>query len=228
VEGRGLVGLEARGVDGSVLGRISDVITDEESGEVTRVVVQREGGEQTEVPIFDVTLDSEADVAGFHADSSDEVPGDRLGDEEVPQGYAPSRSDAPEDSEHEGQFVTTPQDPAEAVLSEEEEAIEAAEASGWEDEASNPADSGYPRTDRYVDPDTGEEELDPRLEDNETLEDDVEDLLADTDLEVRSVKDGIVELSGAAATREDLDEVVQEIMGLDGALEVDTTDVDVG
>jgi sporulation protein YlmC with PRC-barrel domain len=228
VEARGLVGLEARGVDGSVLGRISDVITDEESGEVTRVVVQREGGEQTEVPIFDVTLDSEADVAGFHADPSDEVPGDRLGDEEVPQGYAPSRSDAPEDSEHEGQFVTTPQGPAEAVLPEEEEAIEAAEASGWEDEASNPADSGYPRTDRYVDPDTGEEELDPRLEDNETLEDDVEDLLADTDLEVRSVKDGIVELSGAAATREDLDEVVQEIMGLDGALEVDTTDVDVG
>jgi sporulation protein YlmC with PRC-barrel domain len=228
VEGRGLVGLEARGGDGSVLGRISDVITDEESGEVTRVVVQREGGEQTEVPIFDVTLDSEADVAGFHADLSDEVPGDRLGDEEVPQGYAPSRPDAPEDSEHEGQFVTTPQDPAEAVLPEEEEAIEAAEASGWEDEASNPADSGYPRTDRYVDPDTGEEELDPRLEDNETLEDDVEDLLADTDLEVRSVKDGIVELSGAAATREDLDEVVQEIMGLDGALEVDTTDVDVG
>jgi sporulation protein YlmC with PRC-barrel domain len=228
VEGRGLVGLEARGVDGSVLGRISDVITDEESGEVTHVMVQREGGEQTEVPIFDVTLDPEADFARFHADPSDEVLGDRLGDEEVPQGYAPSRSNAPEDSEHEGQFVTTPQDPAEAVLPEEEEAIEAAEASGWEDEGSNPADSGYPRTDGYVDPDTGEEELDPRLEDNETLEDDVEDLLADTDLEVRFVKDGIVELSGAAATREDLDEAVQEIMGLDGALEVDTTDVDVG
>ena len=228
MEGRGLVGIEARGVDGSVLGRISDVITDEESSEVTHVVVQREGGEQTEVPIFDVPLDSEADVAGFHADPSDEVPGDRLGDEEVPQDYAPSRSDAPEDSEHEGQFVTTPQDPAEAVLPEEVEAIEAAEASGWEDEGSNPADPGYPRTDGYVDPDTGEEELDPRLEDNETLEDDVEDLLADTDLEVRSVKDGIVELSGAAATRDDLDEAVREIMGLDGALEVDTTDVDVG
>ncbi len=52
--------------------------------------------------------------------------------------------------------------------------------------------------------------------------------LADTGLEVRSAKDGVVELTGAAATREDLDEVIQEIMGLDGVLEVDTTDVDVG
>jgi hypothetical protein len=55
----------------------------------------------------------------------------------------------------------------------------------------------------------------------------VEDLIRDTGLEVRAVKDGVVELTGAAATREDLDEVVQEIMGLDGVLEVDTMDVDV-
>ena len=89
-------------------------------------------------------------------------------------------------------------------------------------------DSGYPRNDVYIDPDTGEEELDPFLEDSETLEDDVEDLINDTDLEVRSVKDGVVELTGSAATQEDLEEMVQELMGLDGVLDVDTTDVDVG
>jgi hypothetical protein len=208
VDERGLVGLEARAVDGTEIGRISEVITSEESGEVTHVLVEREEGEELEVPISALALDPEADFATFYAD---------------PSGYAPAESDAPEDSEHEGQFVTTPQDPAEAVSPEE-----AAEASGWEDEGSNPADSGYPRNDVYIDPDTGEEELDPRFEDNENLEDDVEDLLADTDLEVRSVKDGIVELFGTAATREDLDELVQEVMGLDGVLEVDTTDVDVG
>ena len=56
----------------------------------------------------------------------------------------------------------------------------------------------------------------------------MEDLINDTDLEVRSVNDGVVELTGSAATQEDLEEMVQEIMGLDGVLDVDTTDVDVG
>jgi len=37
-----------------------------------------------------------------------------------------------------------------------------------------------------------------------------------------------VELTGAAATQEDLEEIVREIMGLDDVLAVDTTDVDVG
>ena len=79
-----------------------------------------------------------------------------------------------------------------------------------------------------MDPETGEEVTDPLMEENEDLEDDVEDLLADTSLEVRSAEDGIVELTGAAATREDLDQVIAELNGLDGVLEVDTTDVDVG
>ena len=226
VEERGLIGLEARGADGTEIGRISEVIVDEESGEVTHVMVELEEGEVLEVPISALTLDPEADFATFHPDPSDEEPGDHLEDEEAPQGYAPSESDAPEDYPHEGQFVTTPQDPDEARSRDEAER-EAAEAGGWEDEGST-SDSGYPRNDVYIDPDTGEEELDPSLEDSETLEDDVEDLIDDTELEVRAVKDGVVELTGAAASHEDLEEIVREIMGLDGVLEVDTADVDVG
>jgi hypothetical protein len=119
-------------------------------------------------------------------------------------------------------LVTESESPAEAQAEDDLEARE-----DWEDETYTP-DSGYPRNDAYVDPETGEAETDPLIKENETLADDVEDLLADTDLEVRSTEDGIVELGGAAATQEDLDEIVQEIMGLDGVLEVDSADVDVG
>jgi sporulation protein YlmC with PRC-barrel domain len=49
LEERGLVGLEARAADGTEIGRISDVITDEESGEVTHVLVEMEEGEEVEV-----------------------------------------------------------------------------------------------------------------------------------------------------------------------------------
>ncbi len=227
MEERGLVGLEARAADGTEIGRISDVIADEESGEVTHVLVEQEEGEELEIPISALTLDPEADFATFHADPSDDEPGDHLGDDERPQGYAPAESDAPDDFEHEGQFVTTPQDPAEAQPPEDV-ARESGEAGSWEDEGSTSPDSGYPRNDVYIDPETGEEELDPSLEDNETLEDDVENLINATDLEVRAVREGVVELTGAAATQEDLEEMVQEIMGLEGVLEVDTTDVDLG
>ena len=226
MEERGLVGIEARGADGMQIGRISEVITDEASGEVTHVLVELEEGEELEVPISALALDPEADFATFHADPSDEEPGDHVEDEERPAGYAPAESDGPDDSEHEGQFVTTPQDPAEAQPPEDV-VRESGEAGGWEDEATTP-DSGYPRNDVYIDPDTGEEEPDPSLEDNETLEDDVEDLINDTELEVRAARDGVVELTGAAATREDLEAMVEEIMGLDGVLDVDVTDVDVG
>ncbi len=225
MEERGLVGLEARTADGAEVGRISEVLEDEESGEVTHVIVER-AEERFEVPITAITLDPDLDFATFHADPSDVEPGDHLGDEEGPQGYAPSQSDVVDDSEHEGQFVTTPTDPDEAI-SPEEAQREASQAGGWEDEASNTPESGYPRNDVYINPETGEEELDPALKENETLEDDVEDLIDGTDLTVRQAKDGVVELTGSAATREDLDEVVREIMGLQGVLEVDTTDVDV-
>lgn len=225
MEERGLVGLEARATDGEILGRISALITDERSGEVTHVIVERGEEKQIEMPISSLTLDPEADFARFHTDPSDEEPGDHLGDAERPQGYAPAQSDAPNDYEHEGQFVTTPQDPDEAQSAEELER-QASEASGYEDEGTNTADSGYPRNDAYINPDTGEEELDPAMKDNETLADDVENLINGTELGVRAAKDGVVELTGRAASQEDLEGRIEEIMGLDGVLEVDTTDVD--
>ena len=220
MEERGLVGLEARTVDGTEVGRIVEVISDEQSGEVTHAVVER-GEQRFEVPISAISLDAGADFATFHADASDDEPGDHVGDREEPEAYAPGESEE-EDSEHEGQFVAEPESPEEAQAKEDLESRE-----DWEDETYTP-DSGYPRNDAYVDPETGEEVTDPLMEENEDLEDDVEDLLADTSLEVRSAEDGVVELTGAAATREDLDQVIAELNGLDGVLEVDTTDVDVG
>jgi len=225
MEERGLVGLEARATDGEILGRISALITDERSGEVTHVIVETGEEKQIEMPISSLTLDPEADFARFQTDPSDEEPGDHLGDAERPQGYAPAQSDAPDDYEHEGQFVTTPQDPDEAQSAEELER-QASEASGYEDEGTNTADSGYPRNDAYINPDTGEEELDPAMKDNETLADDVENLINGTELGVRATKDGVVELTGRAASQEDLEGRIEEIMGLDGVLEVDTMDVD--
>ena len=216
----GLVGLGARDADGGEIGRIVEVISDEESGEVTHVVIEWDE-ERFEAPISSISLDPGADFATFHADRSDDEPGDHVGDAESPEGYAPLASEE-EDYEHEGQLATESQSPAEAQAEEDLEARE-----DWEDETYTP-DSGYPRNDAYVDPEAGEEATDPLIEENETLEDDVKDLVADTDLKVRSAEDGIVELSGAAATQEDLEEIVREIMGLDGVLEVDTTDVDVG
>jgi hypothetical protein len=224
VQERGLIGLEARAADGTEVGRIVDVVSDEESGEVTHVVVETERGEWLEVKITDLSLDPDADFATFEADPSDEEPGDHTGDEVEPEDdYAPDDVDDEDeqDYEHEGQLVTEPEDPEEAQPEEDLEARE-----DWEDESYTP-DSGYPRNDVYVNPDTGEEEIDPLLKENEDVKDDVADLLDGTNLEVRSVKDGGVELAGTAATQEDLEEIVREIMGLDEVLEVDTTDVDV-
>ena len=219
MEERSLVGLEARTAEGEEVGRISEVLTDEESGEVTHVVLER-GDERFEVPVAALSIDEEADFATFHADRSDEEPGDHTGDEENPEEYAPLES-GEEDYRHEGQFTTEPESPEEA------QAPEDLVREDWEDETYTP-DSGYPRNDTYIDPDTGEEETDPLMKDNEGVEDDVADLLDGTELRVRSVKDGVVELTGAAGRQEDLAESVGELMGLDGVLEVDTTDVDVG
>ncbi len=220
---RGLIGLEARAADGTKIGRIAEVVADEESGEVTHVVVETESGERLETPITGLSLDPEADFATFEADSSDEEPGDHKGDEIEPDDdYAPGGVDGEEDYEHEGQLVTAPEDQDEAQSEEDLESRE-----DWEDETYT-ADSGYPRNDVYVDPDTGEEEVDPLLKENEDLTDDVADLLDGTNLVVGSTRDGVVALTGAMATQEDLEDVVREIMGLDEVLEVDTTDVDVG
>ena len=221
---RSLIGLEARAADGSEVGRIADLVEDEESGEVTHVVVETERGEWLEVPIMDLSLDPDADFATFEADASDEEPGDHTGDEAEPDDYyAPDEIDDEdeEDFEHEGQLVTEPEDGHDPSSEEDLEARE-----DWEDHSYTP-DSGYPRNDVYIDPDTGDEEIDPLLEENDDVKDDVEDLLDGTSLEVRSVREGVVELTGTAATQDDLEETVREIMGLDEVLEVDTTDVEV-
>ena len=221
---RSLIGLEARAADGSEVGRIADLVEDEESGEVTHVVVETERGEWLEVPIMDLSLDPDADFATFEADASDEEPGDHTGDEAEPEDYyAPDDIDDEdeEDFEHEGQLVTEPEDGHDPGSEEDLEARE-----DWEDHSYTP-DSGYPRNDVYIDPDTGDEEIDPLLEENDDVKDDVEDLLDSTSLEVRSVREGVVELTGTAATQDDLEETVREIMGLEEVLEVDTTDVEV-
>ena len=222
---RSLIGLEARAADGSEIGRIADVVEDEESDEVTHVVVETESGEWLEVPITDLFLDPDADFAIFEADASDEEPGDHTGDEAEPDHYyAPDDIDDEDekDFEPEGQLVTEPEDGHDPSSEEDLEARE-----DWEDHSYTP-DSGYPRNDVYIDPDTGDEEIDPLLEENDDVKDDVEDLLDSTSLEIRSVREGVVELTGTAATQDDLEETVREIMGLDEVLEVDTTDVDVG
>jgi hypothetical protein len=218
---RSLIGLEARAADDSEVGRIADVVEDEESGEVTHVVVETESGEWLEVPITHLSLDPDADFATFEADASDEEPGDHTGDEAEPEDYYALDDEDEEDFEHEGQLVTEPEDGHDPSSEEDLEARE-----DWEDHSYTP-DSGYPRNDVYIDPDTGDEEIDPLLEENDDVKDDVEDLLDSTSLKVRSVREGVVELTGTAATQDDLEETVREIMGLDEVLEVDTTDVEV-
>jgi sporulation protein YlmC with PRC-barrel domain len=221
---RSLIGLEARVADGTEVGRIVEVVTDEEGGEVTYVIVETEEGEQLEVPITSLSLDPDADFATYQADASDVEPGDHTDDEVEPQGY--SRDDLaeedPEEYEHEGQLVTE-SEYEEAAQTEED--LETRE--DWEDESYTP-DSGYPRNDTYVNPDTGEVEEDPLLSNVESIQHDVAELLDDTNLKVSNVREGVVELTGAASTQEDLDEIVREVMGLDEVLEVDATDVDVG
>jgi len=227
MEDTGLVGLEARAGDGGeVLGRIVQVITDEDSGELTHVLVESENGEQSEVPITQIQLDPEADFATFHADPSDDEPGDHIGDEKTPQGYAPNRPLGPEDRQHEGQFVSTPEDPAEAQGQEELDAA-AAEASGYEDEGTNPTDSGYPRNDAYIDPDTGEDR--ERYTDGAGgVRDDVEAALDGTELRLAAITEGVVELEGQIGSQEDLDILISDITGIEGVVDVDTTDVTVG
>jgi sporulation protein YlmC with PRC-barrel domain len=217
MEERGLVGLEAWAEDGEEVGRISEVVTDEETGEVTHVIVETDE-DRMEVPITALSLDPEADFATFHADPSDEEPGNHLGDTERPKGYAPLRSEV-QDERHEGQLAGSPES------DEEAQAKEDLVREDWEDETHTPTDSGYPRTDAYVDPDTGQERERYPAE-GEDLRGDIEQLLDGTDLGVREVREGVVELEGLATSREDLEEVVAEIMELEEVQEVDTTDVE--
>ena len=225
---RGLVGLEARTADGSeVIGRISEVLTDEDTGEVTHVIVETDDGsaeELLEIPISSVNLDPEADFAAFHADLSDEEPGDHLGDEERPEGYAPNRDVGPEDWPHQGQFVTSPQDES-LAQSPEELDRQADEADGFQDEEFTPFESGYPRNDAYIDPDTGEEREHYPAE-GDDLRTDVEQLLDGTGLRLREIREGVVLLEGSAS-RDDLRDLVGQISDIEEVFDVDSTDVDV-
>ncbi len=220
----GLVGLEARTANGEeVIGRISELIADETTGEVTHVVVETER-ELVQIPITALDLDPEADFATFHADPSDDEPGDHVDDAERPAGYAPNRDVGPEDRLHEGQFVAAPEDEA-AAQSREELDREGDQAGGFEDEGSTPTDSGYPRNDAYIDPDSGQERERYPAE-GEDLRSDIEQLLDGTDLRLREVREGVVELEGSAGSREDLEDLVAQIGELEDVLDVETTDVD--
>jgi hypothetical protein len=230
VDGQGLIGLEARAPDGTVLGRIMEVLTGEDEdgvAVVTHVVVESEG-EYRELPLSSVDVDPEADFGTLQPDAFDEEPGEHEGEEMRPAEYAPNKSFfGPDDSWHEGQFVTTPEDPSEVPPPEDLDR-EAGEASGWQDEGSSTADSGYPRRDVYLDPDTGDEVQDPLMEDNESLKDEVADLLVDTKVVVRQAIDGVVELYGSVETREDLEEIKAELMAHPGVVEIDSDYVEIG
>lgn len=218
---RGLVGVEARDASGEELGRISEIVTDETSGEVTHVIV--EGGEESlEMPISRLTLDPEADFATVSADPSDDEPGDHAGDEIEPEGYSPAEAVGKEDEQHEGQLVADPESPKEA------ESEEDVDREDWEDEATTPADSGYPRTDAYIDPETGEaSESYPEAADAASLEEAVAIALEDTSLQAISVEEGIVELTGKAGA-EELDRAAASIMELEEVFDVDTSGVQTG
>ena len=258
---RGLVGLEARTADGSeVIGRISEVLTDEDTGEVTHVMVETDDGPDEvllEVPISSINLDPEADFATFHADASDVEPGDHIDDidrpkgyapgrvswrsgdpddiEETeapvrpddadrPEGYAPNREVGPEDWPHQGQFVTSPQDES-LAQSPEELDRQADEAGGFQDEEFTPFESGYPRNDAYIDPDTGEERERYPAE-GDDLRTDVEQLLDGTGLHLREIREGLVILEGSAGG-DDLRDLVGQISDIEEVFDVDATDVDV-
>lgn len=226
MEERGLIGIEARDANGEELGRISEVVTDEGSGEVTYVLVQR-AGESLEVPIARLVLDPEADFAMVSADPSDDEPRNHMGDEVEPEGYAPAESGV-DDKRHAGQLVTEPTDPSETPPQEDLDR-ESGEADGWQDEDSTPADLGYPRTDAYIDPETGETtEGYPDAEDAPSLEEAVAVILEDTGLQAVSISDGVVELAGSVAREEELDRIATSIMALEGVFEVDSGAVETG
>ena len=65
MEGESFLGLEVRANDGTDLGRVTDVITDGATGEVTHLVLEWEGVD-AEVPLSAVTLDEDGDFATYY------------------------------------------------------------------------------------------------------------------------------------------------------------------
>jgi sporulation protein YlmC with PRC-barrel domain len=235
VERESFLGLEVRANDGTDLGRVTDVITDGATGKVTHLVLKW-GGVDTEVAVSAVVLDEDGEFATYSPDASDVEPGDHVGDEYKPGdhvgdeykpgGYSPAWEAIPdqEDYERQGQFVHLG-DLDEPPVSPAQEARE-----DWEDESYEP-DSGYPENDAFIDEQTGEET--DAYRDGDDLRADVAEVLDstevydDTGIRLRRIVGKVVVLGGAAASREDLDAVVAEILDLDGVADVDTTDVDV-
>ena len=216
-----LFGLQARAPDGTRFGRITDVFLDAETGEVSYVVAER-GAESFEVPISSISLDQELDFAVFHTDRSDVGPNDHVGDDEEEQAvYIPARWQARE-SAGDGSLYETVEnpDPDGEVVGPAERARE-----DWEDRSFDPG-SGYPRNDVYIDPATGEEEIDPLVRNDEGLADEVDELLSGTGLRARNVAEGSVELEGRATSPEALRRLIAELEGLAGVAEVDATDAD--
>jgi sporulation protein YlmC with PRC-barrel domain len=225
VERENFLGLEVRANDGTDLGRVTDVITNGATGEVTHLVLEW-GGVDTEVAVSAVVLDEDGEFATYSPDASDVEPGDHVGDEYEPGGYSPTRDALPtqEDYERQGQFVhlgdldEPPVSPAQVARED------------WEDESYEP-DSGYPENDAFVDEQTGEET--DAYRDGDDLRADVTEVLDsteiydDTGIRLQRIVGTVVVLGGAVASREDLDAVVAEILDLDGVADVDVTDVDV-
>ena len=219
------LGLEVRTSDGTDLGRVTDVITDRATGEVTHLLL-KSGGVDAEVSVSAVSLDEDGEFATYSPDASDVEPGDHAGDEYKPQGYSPVWEATPDEEEYGrlGQFVHL-EDLDEPPASPAQEARE-----DWEDESYEP-DSGYPENETFVDEQTGEETEayrgggDLRADVGEVL--DSTEVYDETGIRLRRIVGAVVVLGGAAASREDLDFVVAEILDLDGVADVDTTDVDV-
>ncbi len=224
-EAENFLGLEVRANDGTDLGRVTDVLTDRATGEVTHLVLER-GGVDAEVSLSAVAIDEDGEFATYSPDASDVEPGDHAGDEYKPGGYSPVWEAMPdqEDYARQGQFVHVG-DLDEPPVSPAQEARE-----DWEDESYKP-DSGYPENETFVDEQTGEET--DAYRDGGDLRADVAEVLDSTEvydatgIRLRRIVGTVVVLGGAAASREDLDGVVGEILDLDGVADVDTTDVDV-
>jgi sporulation protein YlmC with PRC-barrel domain len=225
VDAESYLGMGVRANDGTDLGRVRDVITDRMTGEVTHLVLES-GGVYTEVAVSDVALDEDGEFAIYSPDASDVEPGDHVEDEYEPSSYSPSwvASSAQEDYERQGQFVHM-RDLDEPPASSAQVARE-----DWEDE-SYESDSGYPENDAFIDEQTGEET--DAYRDGDDLQADVAEVLDSTEvydltgIRLRRIAGTVVVLGGAAASREDLEAVVAEILGLEGVADVDTTDVDV-
>ena len=76
MERESFLGLEVRANDGTDLGRVTDVITDGATGEVTHLVLKW-GGVDTEVAVSAVVLDEDGEFATYSPDASDVEPEQR-------------------------------------------------------------------------------------------------------------------------------------------------------